>query len=107
MQALLAGETFKLQHHFAAKADVFLGNDNGVPSEATPLTLLDAGLGVFKFELSQVFLLLKLHEDLHAAQLLFNSVRVGGDNVEVGQRNRDLTAPNFDVSRDFKSGSSC
>ena len=51
--------------------------------------------------------MLKLHECTHAAQLFFNSARVGRDNVEVGQRNRDLTAPNFEITHHFKSGSSC
>ena len=107
MQALLAGGAFELQQHFAAKADVFFGDGDGIPGEATLLALLDAGLGIFEFELRQVFLLLKLHEGPHAAQLFFNSIRVGADKVEVGQRDRDLTAPNFEVRHHFKSGGSC
>ena len=71
------------------------------------MALLNAGLGVFKFELRQVFLSLKLHECAHVAQLFFNSARVGGDKVEVGQRNRDLTAPNFETTYHIKSVSSC
>ena len=50
VQALLACGAFQLQHHFAAKADVFLGDGNGVPGKATPLALLDASLGTFEFE---------------------------------------------------------
>ena len=52
----------ELQHHLAAKADVFLDDGDGVPGKAAPLTLMDAGLGVFEFELRCVFLLLKLHK---------------------------------------------
>ena len=50
-----------------AKADVFLGDGDGVPSQATPTALFDAGTGVFEFELRLVFLLLKLHECTYMA----------------------------------------
>jgi hypothetical protein len=43
MQALLAGGALQLQHYFAAKADLFVGNDDGIPSEATLLALLALG----------------------------------------------------------------
>ena len=42
--------------------------------KTTLLALLDTGLGVFEFELRQVFFLLKLHESQHLAQLFFNQM---------------------------------
>jgi len=88
VQALLACGTFQLQHQLAAKADVFLVDGDGVPSEAAPLSLLDAGLGILELELRQVFLLLQMHEGVHATQL-FNGAGRGGSEVEVGQGNTD------------------
>lgn len=88
VQALLACGAFQLQHQLAAKADVFLGDGDGVPSEAAPLPLRDTGLGILEFELRQVFLLLQLHEGVHATQL-FNGGDRGGSEVEVGQGNKD------------------
>jgi hypothetical protein len=99
--ALLTGMALQLQHYFAAKANVFVGNDDGIPGKAAPLALLNTGLGVFEFELRRVFLLLKLHECTYVVQLCFNSARVGGKccrgKVGVGQGNKDLTAPNFEM----------
>jgi hypothetical protein len=37
--------------------------------------------------------LLKLHQGLQVAQLLFNGARVGGAEVEVGQKNAGLNCP--------------
>jgi hypothetical protein len=37
--------------------------------------------------------LLKLQEYTHAAQLIFNRARVGGDKIEDCQRTRNLPAP--------------
>ena len=67
VQVLLTGRALQFQQHFAAKADVFLGDGDGIPGEAAPLALLDAGLGIFEFKLRRVFLLLKLHERPHMA----------------------------------------
>ena len=47
MKALQAGGAFQLQHNFAAKADICLGDDGGVPRETTLLTPLDTCLGIF------------------------------------------------------------
>jgi hypothetical protein len=49
-----------------------LGDGDGVPSQATPTPLFDAGTGVFELELRLVFLLLQLHEGAHMAQLVLN-----------------------------------
>ena len=57
----------QLQHHLATKTDFFLGDGDGVPGQATPTALLDAGTGVIEFELRLVFFLLKLHEGTHMA----------------------------------------
>ena len=89
VQALLAGGSFQFQHHLATKADVFRRDGDGIPGKAAPLALLDAGLGILECELRLVFLLLKLHEGVHAAQLMFNSKRIGGDEVDVRQGNTD------------------
>ena len=67
MQVLLRGGSFKLQHHIAPKTNVFLGDGDGVPGQATPTALLDAGTGIFEYELRLVFLLFKLHECTHMA----------------------------------------
>ena len=106
MQPLLTGRALQLQHHLAAIANVFFGDGDGVRSQTTLLSLLNAGHGIFEFELRQVFLLLRLHECPQVAQLFFNSARgsgcvggkyVGRDSVGVGQGNNDLTAPNFEM----------
>ena len=55
VQPLLTGRALQLQHQFAAKTDFFLGDGDGIPGEAAPLRLLNAGLGIFEFELRQVF----------------------------------------------------
>jgi hypothetical protein len=57
----------QLQHHLAAKTNVLLGDGDGVPGQATPTALFDAGTGVFELELRLVFLLLQLHEGAHMA----------------------------------------
>lgn len=57
----------QLQHHLAPKTNVFLGDGDGVPGQAAPTALLDAGTGIFEFELRLVFLLLQLHERTHMA----------------------------------------
>ena len=65
VQVLSMHRPLQLQHHLAAKANVFLGDVDGVPSQATPTPLFDAGSGVFELELRLVFLLLQLHEGAH------------------------------------------
>ena len=67
MQVLPMRRALQLQHDLAAKTDVFLGNGDGVPSQATPTAFLDAGTGIFEYELCLVFLLFKLHEFTHMA----------------------------------------
>ena len=73
MQVLPMRRALQLQHHLATKTNVFLGDVNGVPGQAAPTSLLDAGTGIFKLELGLLFLLLKLQECAHMAQLILNS----------------------------------
>jgi hypothetical protein len=58
---------FQLQHHLATKTNVFVGDGDGVPGQAAPTPLFDAGTGVLELELRLVFLLLQLHEGAHMA----------------------------------------
>jgi hypothetical protein len=73
-----------------------LSDGDGVPSQATPTALFDAGTGVFELELRLVFLLLQLHEDAYMAQLMLNvtfkSARGGEGGVLVSQREWDREA---------------
>ena len=65
VEVLPTGRALQLKHPLATKSDLFVGDGDGVPGQATPSALLDAGTGIFEFELCLVFLLLKLHECTH------------------------------------------
>jgi hypothetical protein len=100
MQVLPMRRPLQLQHHLAPKTDVFLGDGDGVPGQATPTPLFDASTGVFELELRLVFFLLKLHEGADMAQLMLNvtlnsvlnGARGGGGGVLVSQREWDREA---------------